>query len=132
LSTAAEIGALVLCLQRFDPFWGGYNLKKALRSRSVGGFRRHISGGEIGAEWSEIPFEPVLPCYLPVTPPYQGDYLPDKPDYLPVKLLFGERSRFSANRLKTNGFRWIFATRIAPEQGKKRGKQGGRGRSMEK
>jgi hypothetical protein len=52
------------------------------------------------------------------------NYLPDMPDYLPVKLLFGERSCFLANRLKTNGFLWIFAARIALEQGEKGGEQG--------
>jgi hypothetical protein len=76
--------------------------------------------------------EPVLPCYLAVTPLIRENYLPDKLDYLPVKPLFGERSRFLANRLKTNGFTRIFAARIALEQGEKRGKRGGTGKSMEK
>ena len=91
----------MLCLERFDPYGARYNLKQALRLRSVGGFRRHISGGEIGAEWSEIPFEPVLPCYLPVKP------------------LFGERPHFLANRLKTIAFLWIFTPRIARNRAKK-------------
>ena len=75
--------------------------------------------------------EPVLPCYLPVTPLIRENYLPDKPNCLPVQLLFGAQLRYLANSLKRNGFRQIVAVRIAPKLREKRGKQEDQGEEAE-
>jgi hypothetical protein len=112
-----------------QPLGAGSNLETGAAVEKVSaGLAATFPAAELGG-MAPILLEPVLPrhlllstCYLPVMAELT-------PCYAPVILLFCARSRFLANRLKTNGFLWIISAKIAPENGEKgdnRGAPGGR------